>query len=312
MASHRLFWASLLMTIVLSSALTPSATKPTRPFARSSADDLSKRPLRELLTTDDTGAPLAPETLALLDRIDHVIATGEVKDVMDVALHFGKIFGPGNTAGAAAAGGVGSTAQVAAANGTSTTAEAKPTVEQMLRDFKRFSDALNRPIHLPKYGIIARIIKKIADNAVKNKNDMTSLAGHTFLIPSNTAFTNTLAKSINNLKVLIIIAAYNMINKTYSFGDFMLLPPRVSRIPTLIPGMPLARYVSIVGPIDVARLGGSPVALGRPKSFRLSWAEIRTPNLYNGRWIKAHGVSTFVKPNIKNFTNSPPPPPPSG
>eukprot|EP00475_Leptophrys_vorax_P013485 TRINITY_DN19860_c0_g1_i1.p1 TRINITY_DN19860_c0_g1~~TRINITY_DN19860_c0_g1_i1.p1 ORF type:complete len:211 (-),score=10.78 TRINITY_DN19860_c0_g1_i1:78-710(-) len=165
MASHRLFWASLLMTIVLSSALTPSATKPTRPFARSSADDLSKRPLRELLTTDDTGAPLAPETLALLDRIDHVIATGEVKDVMDVALHFGKIFGPGNTAGAAAAGGVGSTAQVAAANGTSTTAEAKPTVEQMLRDFKRFSDALNRPIHLPKYGIIARIIKKIADNA---------------------------------------------------------------------------------------------------------------------------------------------------
>eukprot|EP00475_Leptophrys_vorax_P023885 TRINITY_DN32875_c1_g1_i1.p1 TRINITY_DN32875_c1_g1~~TRINITY_DN32875_c1_g1_i1.p1 ORF type:complete len:268 (-),score=14.32 TRINITY_DN32875_c1_g1_i1:479-1282(-) len=173
------------------------------------------------------------------------------------------------------------------------------TKEEMMREMTGFRDAMQW--RLARYSLAAAAIKWVIDKAEEADADFSGLACYTFLIPQNTAITNTLPKVATDLKTLAVIFLYNMWNGTYAARKLRRMQRR-SDIPTIIPGYPVQRHWTFWGPLDLVTFGGSLIGIGRPGSLRPTWAELEDPNIYAGKYLVAHGVTTWVKPDI-NWTD---------
>ncbi|CAI7747238.1 unnamed protein product [Closterium sp. NIES-54] len=138
--------------------------------------------------------------------------------------------------------------------------------------------------------------------AEKNNGDLRYLGCRTYLIPSNFAFMNMIAKGMGDVRYLVLAPLYNTINATYHF-DRLRRMPHGATMPTLIPGYPIAKYFTPVTPLALITLGGSIVAVGTPGAktvlARLGWAQIKDRDIHCGKYLAAHGVSTLVIPRIK-------------
>ncbi|CAI5505227.1 unnamed protein product [Closterium sp. Naga37s-1] len=235
--------------------------------------------------------PAVKQLVARLERV-----AGSMKNPWEVLMHLDQLLASATLSAATSSGAVGAASSKVSPLATGCAA----TKAQMLKEVSRLAWRLHfRPI---KYTIMGRFFRNIATTAKKNNGDLRYLGCRTYLIPSNFAFMNMIAKGMGDVRYLVLAPLYNTINATYHFDRLRRLPHGTT-MPTLIPGYPIAKYFTPVTPLALITLGGSIVAVGTPGAktvlARLGWAQIKDRDIHCGKYLAAHGVSTLVIPRIK-------------
>ncbi|GJP32391.1 hypothetical protein CLOM_g16985 [Closterium sp. NIES-68] len=226
-----------------------------------------------------------PEVRQLVERLERI--AGSIKNPWEVLLHLDQLFAHNATAAGARV------SPLASGECGATKAEMRKEVSRLAFNLKF------RPI---KYTIMGRFFRNLARSARKKDADLSYLGCRTYLIPSNFAIMNVIAKGASDFKYLLLAPLYNIINGTYHFKRLMGMPHSTT-MPTLIPGWPIAKYFTPVTPLALITFGGTFVAVGTPGAktifARLGWAQIKDPDMYWGKYLAAHGVSTMVIPRFK-------------
>ncbi|GJP31720.1 hypothetical protein CLOM_g14795, partial [Closterium sp. NIES-68] len=159
-------------------------------------------------------------------------------------------------------------------------AAAAPTNEQMQVEVSNLQLAAAAR---PRYSVIARFLERAIENPDSN---YTLLQNTTILLPSNQALIDTLLRAWDNGTEWLRTVSYNIINGLYTLRGLRQLP-RNAQIPTLLEGANLTKFNPSFS-----------VALGQPGTKLYTWAVVKIPNLYNGVFLKAHGVDRWVVPPV--------------
>ncbi|CAI5467918.1 unnamed protein product [Closterium sp. Yama58-4] len=145
----------------------------------------------------------------------------------------------------------------------------------------------------------------------------------TVFVPTDAALKKLGVRALFNPKLVTKFARYNIIRGRFSFNQMKNLP-RGTQLRSLYQNRPVERkavspaakdwviknkdlldtdFFHKVGTQESAAAinkllppAGNEVGFGRPNSGPLSWVRVDKPDLFNGKFIKVHGVDNLIRP----------------
>eukprot|EP00475_Leptophrys_vorax_P045005 TRINITY_DN9220_c0_g1_i1.p1 TRINITY_DN9220_c0_g1~~TRINITY_DN9220_c0_g1_i1.p1 ORF type:complete len:192 (+),score=19.87 TRINITY_DN9220_c0_g1_i1:105-680(+) len=135
------------------------------------------------------------------------------------------------------------------------------------KDYKAFSQAVDRMLKRPD-------------------KDLKVTFNRTFLVPINKALYKLGIGTLTNMTAMEKIGPYNILAKMYRSKGLLAMKPG-TKLPTLLTGQSLQVYKSAVA---------GKMAYGPPQTATINMGTILKADLFNGTFIKAHGVSVYFRP----------------
>eukprot|EP00475_Leptophrys_vorax_P026699 TRINITY_DN3787_c0_g1_i2.p1 TRINITY_DN3787_c0_g1~~TRINITY_DN3787_c0_g1_i2.p1 ORF type:complete len:189 (-),score=15.41 TRINITY_DN3787_c0_g1_i2:406-972(-) len=159
-------------------------------------------------------------------------------------------------------------------------AAAAPTVAQ----FRAELTSLRKVVVANKN--YSQFSKAIDNMLAYSDKDMPRMFNSTILVPLNKALFKLGLGTLQNTTAMTAIGKYNVLQQRLGAQQLIAIPAG-RLLSTKLPNQPLQR--------TKAQAAGQ-ISLGVPQSAAATWGLVVTPNLFNGKWLKAHGMSVYFKP----------------
>eukprot|EP00475_Leptophrys_vorax_P026701 TRINITY_DN3787_c0_g2_i1.p1 TRINITY_DN3787_c0_g2~~TRINITY_DN3787_c0_g2_i1.p1 ORF type:complete len:189 (-),score=12.56 TRINITY_DN3787_c0_g2_i1:580-1146(-) len=167
-----------------------------------------------------------------------------------------------------------------ASNAAVRPAVAAPTVAQ----FRAELTSLRKTVVANKN--YSQFSKAIDSMLAYSDKDMPRMFNSTILVPLNKALFKLGIGTLKNTTAMTTIGKFNVLQQRLGAQQLLAIPAG-RLLPTKLPNQPLQR--------TKAQAKGQ-ISLGVPQSAAATWGLVVTPNLFNGKWLKAHGMSVYFKP----------------